>query len=314
MNIIIDTNFQYISNDLYEKYENNELSSIDHINGLIKIISTPLSSLLNNKNKEINCYIHPNIFNILDRYTNKELEDFFINNCVNPFGSKLNSKSCFDKIHKQQQLTNIITTAITNEDFIFLDYLMSRNINLRNNNFQYILSQCISILLNNNNKFYILQKLIEYGICISTTDILYEYIYTIYRDTISYREEDEEMNEINQILNNNIDNNYQYNDKNYRIVPENFNSLDKNSHFSKIKYLSDKGASLNYYDKYDDITIIDMLTELEYINDVQWLIRRDYLMFVDGTGINIHKDNDEQEYICRYLTNDFIMIDILSYM
>ena len=77
----------------------------------------------------------------------------------------------------------------TPDNFIYLDYLMSRNINLRDNNLNTVLSVCISNILE-NNKFDILQRLIEYGICISNSNILYEYITTIHDNIIVYEHED----------------------------------------------------------------------------------------------------------------------------
>jgi hypothetical protein len=307
MNIIINSEFQHTFPEL--KYlVDKDVSMIEHINGLIYIKKQPtiITGLSKTKNI-INCYVHPDIFIILNTYSNEELEISFTHNMK--FGNGLISYN--NRIGEINLLKNIINIAIKTDNFIYLDYLMNRNINLRDNNLNSILSVCISNILE-NNKFDILQRLIEYGICISNSNILYEYITTIHDNIIVYEHEDID----NDFVNDNEDEhiNYQYNDKKYRIVQNELNLLDKNLHLTNIKYLTDRCASLHYCKQHYDISILEMLTDLQYINDVQWLICRDYLMFVDGTGINIHKDNDEQEYMCRYLTNDFIMGDILSYM
>ena len=261
MNIFSDINFKYTPNDF--QYTSNDLDicdikTIDYINQLIHIEEVDSSLSKNKKDTYIqNCYIHPDIFCILDKYSNKNLEYVFSYVRVpenSPFfrsNVPVNSLSFNSNKRKQKLLINIIIIAVSNENFTYLDYLIRRNINLFQIFNSYLIYSTILDILLKNHKFYILQKLINYGICLSITKILYAYLYDIHMNVIVYQEDDE--------INNN---NYQYNNNNYRVDHEELNLLNKNVHIKNIKYLIDIGASLNYTERCDPhCSIINMLTD-----------------------------------------------------
>ena len=72
-----------------------------------------------------------------------------------------------------------------------------------------------------------------------------------------------------------------------------------------------------------------MLSEINYINDIYWEIHKDYIMFIYGTFLysyftentmnlleqNINIENThEHVHIEKYLSNDLLMREILSYI
>jgi hypothetical protein len=228
--------------------------------------------------------IPPNIFKSLNEYSNREIEGAFSNHIDTLFNNSL--------------LDKLILISFHSEDLTYLDYFKNRNIRFDNNDkirtsllngISYILAQSDVNYLN-KDYFFLIRYLVEYRISVSCTEILF-----IYVSNIHYRM----MNIGDGIF---TDFTVSYKDP---------------VHLKNIKYLIDKGVDLDFQnemDFYSYYSIKELLTEIEYIKDIYWSIRKDYIMFVIGTRINVHTDNDEKEYICKYIGNDLLMKEILSYI
>jgi hypothetical protein len=223
----------------------------------------------------IKCYIiYPNILKSLNQYTNIEIELSFINVRNNILTNSLFSK--------------IIEIVCHDDNLIYLDYLKNRGIKLNNK----LLLDNIYYILHNGNKFYLIKYLIEYGISISNTEILFMYVTNIHFLLI----------ESQQSIYNELFLEW---------------SMKKDMHINNIKFLIDKGIDINYRNEteyYLWYSIKEMLQEIEYTNDVCWVIRKDFLIFIENMYIYFYIENNIENHICKYLGNDLLMREILSYI
>jgi hypothetical protein len=288
---------------IYENFENKDLilnSSLlffnevdkngnlikDNINNLIvmQIISDNKKNKLNDLGikKITKYYICPNIFEVLDKYSNQEIENEFIGKLA--FGNNT-------------LLYKIIQITCQTNNFIYLDYLKNRGIDLTFPRLKYTISMCINYIINNMksiDNFHVIKYLIEYGICISSTEILYDYVYYIH----SLLFEDDFLE-------------YKFQIK--------FES-NKITYINNMIYLINKNVDLNHT-RDISITVLpkiksinDMLIDLDIIKDIHWYPRKDYIMLIEGTELYIHKNNETNQHINKYISNDLLMKEILSFI
>ena len=303
MEIIIDTQYEK-TNTLF-------------INNLIYIETEIVSCNINKTiiNTKLYGYISPVLFTILDQYSNEDI--------VN----QISIKYYIDKIYKNLLYNIILITCRTN-NFIYLDYLLNRKINLNDIELTFIL-ECSIIYILVNNRFDIIKYLIEYGICISNSNILSKYIFVIFEKIIpnntmnlSERSEDKELFSETLVEENTMNLSERSEDKELfseTLVEENTMNLSErsedkelfsgvstkeNTYIDNIIYLIDNGAYFN------DETENKLLL-LKYLNDIYWHIRKDYIQFIDG--ISKCTETNENYHIHQYLCDELIMRDILSY-
>ena len=257
-------------------------SNTTHINGLI-YIETILEEEYNLNypffkfNGGLITYyvITPHIFKTLDEYTNYEIE-----HALSHHENALFNNTLLDKI---------IQIAFHIEDLTYLYYLKKRNISFTHSTIKLSILNGIAYIFSNSensiyngDQFLIIRFLIEnYNNCISITEILFMYIANIH----------------------------------YRIIDNN-DVLDKNIHMNNIGYLMNYGTDLNFRnetDYYSYYSIKEMLCEINYMNDVYWVIRKDYIMFIFGTNLHLYSIS-ETEHIEKYLSDELIMKEILSYI
>lgn len=256
----------------------------NHINGLIYMETMPDEEYnldypyFKPSRGMITFYVIPShLLKTLDEYSNDEIENSFINK--------------FNHLYNNTLLYKIIQIACHDKNLFFLDYLKNRGIKLNNNSLNITILNCIYHILTTKINFDIIQYLIEYGISVSNTEILFMYITHIH----------------------------------YRIL-DNESLLDeKEMHLNNIKYLMNIGVDLNYRNETESYTyysIKEMIEQIDYARELYWIIRKDFLMFIEGTQINIHNESNINvninvninEHICKYIGNDLIVKEVLSYI
>jgi hypothetical protein len=274
----------------------------NHINSLIYLDTVPIEEYnfdypyFSESIGIITYYvIPPNFFTILDEYTNEEIENAINNNgTINLYYYSLKN-SLFDKI----------MTIVTYDDKLeYLNYLFNRKINLNpistiskyisTKQLKQSLIKCIRNIFRyseriGTDKFCYIKLLVEYSICLTPSEILSIYMSEIYIRFSDYGDDG---------------------------IFSKLELFDKSTYIHNIEYLIDKGADINYSSReyYLHCSIKDTLDEIRYLENILWNRRKNILNIIEGTQINIYKPNENNEHIYKYITNDVVLKEVLSYI